>query len=248
MMSTLKAVALTIAMSLVLSALMAETALATTHTIKSASKSGTTYLTAEAAGGEAGIQVVETTTGEHVAIVCNQMKFKSSFAGESTKEITGEPVFSECWWEKTKSGATSTKETEIASTATFVTSGCHFRFKAETTAGNPTGGEHATLDVVNKENCEHLQTTVTALKLRCFEVATEQSVHGIRYETVAGSLETLKMKITAHGLKSTTINSVACPTKSGETEVHDNTSYLGDLTLKGYKDAAHTEQVNLTVE
>jgi hypothetical protein len=250
MTRNLKALGLTLVAALALSAVAAQAASAATDTIKSGSKSGTTFLTAEAASGEAGDQVVETTTGEHKSIICGKINFKTSFSGSSVSEFTAEPVYSECWWWKTKEGGTTTKtaDTEKLSSAFFNTQGCHFNFATETTKGNLTGGEHALLKIKNKENCEHLSTTVTALKIPCFEVPTEQQSHGIRYENLGTSPETLKVKITAHGLESTTVNSTACPTKSGENETHNNTSYVGDLVLKAYSNAAHTEQVNLTVE
>jgi hypothetical protein len=144
----------------------------------------------------------------------------------TTSEITVTPKYEECQ-------AFENGKDIVA--ATVEPGNCDYRFTGETTEGNPTNdGEHATVHIENHlkpgEPC-HIQIKVTAFKFKCASVPNQEVEHAVRYQQVG---EHILIRATAHKIENTTTNSIACPTESGGTEVHDNGSYVGDVTVKAH--------------
>jgi hypothetical protein len=230
----LKALGLALFAAFAMSAVAAASASATTHDFSSSSKSGTTHLTAEAEG----TQEFRSTTGdESKRVSCNKVNVEGTITGTTVDTVTVRPIYTEC---KAITGGT-----EVS--ATVNTTGCHYLFTGETTDDAATPGEHATVHVVNKEKCTHIDIKVTVFQVKCISIPTEQTLHGVTYtNTKTGEFEEITLKATVHGIKSTTTDSSTCPTKSGGTEEHTDGSYTGNVTVKGYEDKEHKKQVNIT--
>jgi hypothetical protein len=168
-------------------------------------------------------QKLEATTGGKDFVTCGKVKVHGSING-TTDKITVTPTFEEC---------TAVKgETEAA--VFYEPGGCDFQFTGKTTEGNPTGGEFATVHIQNHEDPEkscHLQFKVTAFKLKCISVPNQTIPHAVEYSQTGGSDTTITLNTVAHGVENTTTNSIACPTGSGGTEVHENGAYLGSVDV-----------------
>jgi hypothetical protein len=179
----------------------------------------------------------ESTTGGGKGFTCNSAAIVTSEQIPATAdEVTGTPSFAEC---------SAVEGGETIASVFIENGGCDFRLSGETTSGNPTGGEHGTVVIGNHADpgqpC-HLELKVTAFKFKCSSIPNQEVEHAGRVEQKE---EHLLVKATAHGIESTTTNSIACPTESGGTEVHTNGSLTGNVTLKGHN--SNEEPVPLTL-
>jgi hypothetical protein len=200
------------------------------------SNGGEAHLTAEALGA----YTIKATAEDDSEIKCNKYTIESTFKDGAT-EITVAPTFSECTY----------RFGETTGVAFIDTTGCHFRISAETTTGNPTGGEHASAEIkCTSAEAKHLDTKVTALKLLCRTVPPQQSAHAVRFvnDVTEGGVKDIIGESTIHDGVSTTPNTVACPTKSGKPEVHETGIVVGSVRVKGFKDAAKTQPTDIFVE
>jgi hypothetical protein len=183
-----------------------------------------------------GEQVFESTTNEGDGFKCKEVSATvTEEIAATSDEFAATPTYGDCV-------AFEGGETKAA--AHVENGGCQYRFEGETTAGNPTGGEHANVIIERHEEIGpcHIQIKVTAFKFKCSSVPEQVIEHAVRYEQ--GDKD-IVIKATAHGIESTTTNSIACPTETGGTEVHTNGSYTGDVTVKGHNKAK--ENVPLTL-
>jgi outer membrane lipoprotein-sorting protein len=175
---------------------------------------------------------------------CNKITGKATVKDQAT-EITTTPTYEECTATSLKTNPT--EETKVSAFVEFTT--CDYNFLANTTTGNPTGGEHANVQIKCTTPGDEIHTKVTALKLKCITIPEQEIKHAVRYNnTETGGIKEITIEWTPHGIKVTTENSVACPTEGGVTKVHENGLYTGKVTLKGYKDAAHTERTSIFKE
>jgi hypothetical protein len=138
--------------------------------------------------GEAlGAQKIEKTTGEGKGFQCAKVSLTGEVIEEPQKEVTVVPKYEEC-------------QTfgETVTTA-FIEPGCHYVLKGVTTTGNPTLGEHANVKLQCTAPATHTETRVTALKLKCSSVPTQEIEHAVRYEnqTTADGKTHIKMIVTA---------------------------------------------------
>ena len=207
----LKAFGLTLIAALVMSAVAASAASAVNHHFTGTAGDA---LSSESIGGG---QIFEMTTGEGKGKECKKVGIEKGTVPAGTVTSFGVvPKYDEC---KTfnPTGAANVKQ-----------EGCEFVFTGNTTQGNPTGGEHANLDIVCPEG-KSIITQVTGLKLNCNTVYPQEVKHAVRYEneTTAGSGKThVRVKVTAHGILSKTIGICA-----EAPETHTNGSYTGDITV-----------------
>jgi hypothetical protein len=216
--------------ALAFGALAAQAATAATHHI-TASEPWTPTASAVTQGA------FESTTGANRGFTCKKTSIATTEAIPATaSETTVTPFFEEC---------SVVEKGETIATVYIDNGGCDFRFNGTTTSGNPTGGEHATVSIVNHlepgQPC-HFEIKATAFKFKCASIPNQEVKHAGRLEQKE---EHLLIKATAHGIESTTTNSIACPTESGGTEVHTNGSYTGETTVKGHN--AKGEPVPLTL-
>jgi len=243
MTRNLKVLGLALCAAFAMSAVAAGSAWAETHEVVTGN-GGTVHLTAEADPTSGGSQDFEATTGESKVVKCSEVQV-SGTAENGATEVTVEPSYNNCGvWETEPAGTT----VKIAS-ATIKTSGCHYKFTGETTAGNPTGGEHATVHVENAGgSCEHIKINVTSFQVNCIDVPVQEIKDAVRYNNIteANGKKAITVEATAHGIKSTTTNNnLFCPTETGGTVVHENGSYVGNTIVRGYNEA-HTEQIDLS--
>jgi hypothetical protein len=185
-------------------------------------------------------QKFESTTDGGKGFSCEEASATVTEDIPSTAdELTATPFYGDCV-------AFEGGETNAA--AHVENGGCQYRFEGKTTAGNPTSdGEHATVHIENHteptQPC-HIQIKVTAFKFNCFSVPDQEIEHAVRYDQ--GGDNDIEIVATAHGIESTTTNSIACPTETGGTEVHTNGSYEGTVTVKGHNEAKENVPLTLT--
>jgi hypothetical protein len=242
MTRNLKVLGLALVAMVAMSALGASTAsaLETQHKFKGG-QSPTTFGTVEQhPAGEAGEQKFEATTNDEKILKCKKLKAKGSISGEVESVTITNVEYTECGAYKTANGEL------IASTFVEFTE-CDYVFYGKTTeTPSGTAGHHATAEIKCPVGQE-VHIKVTALKLKCITLP-EQKVHGIKYTNVkTGTKEEVTVNATAHGIKSTTEDSVACPTPEGKTIVHETGTYTGSATVKGYTTGTHTTQTDVTV-
>ena len=209
MTRNLKVLGLALCMAMAFGALAAQGAVAAEEFH---SEAETTHLTAEGTSN----QIFEAKTGENKAVLCKKISIDqtagtATIEGTSSPTVTVRPVYEECGIYE---GA-STSETSLVIKANVNTTGCHYTFHAETTSGNPTGGEHANVDIAACENIE-----VKVLGVTCIDVPAQTVTDAVRYDNVgAGNTRAIEVTATAHSITSkTTNNSLVCPTETGGTE------------------------------
>jgi hypothetical protein len=179
-----------------------------------------------------------TTDKENPRFECTTISATSTgLIGTTVEEIAVTPTYENC---------TGFNRGGTKATAFVENGGCEYVFQGVTTAGNPTGGEHANVLIRNHENTEgtcHIQIKATAFKFPCASVPNQDVEHAVRY--TSGADEDIVISATAHGITNTTTNSIACPTETGGTETHHDGSYTGDVTVKGHDNS--TANVPLSV-
>jgi hypothetical protein len=183
------------------------------------------------------VQEFRSTTDIAKGYKCNKVSASVTNNVPTTEdEITVTPSYEEC----------TAFEGESTIANVFVETGeCDYLFKSTTTEGNPTGGSHANVEIKNRVNPEepcHIEVKATAFKFKCASIPNQVVEHAVRYEQ---GTEDIVIKATAHGIENKTTNSIACPTESGGTEVHNDGSYVGDVTLKAHD--SNAEPVALTL-
>jgi hypothetical protein len=231
MKSKISALGLALVAALALSALGAQAASAANKHHVSAAQAWSPKTTAK------NLQVFESTTDGGAGFKCKKLSATGNIP-TTAEEITVTPFYEEC--EAFEGG-------ETKASAFVENGGCDYRFASQTTADNPTGGSHANVSIVNHESpgepC-HIQIKVTAFKFKCSSVPNQEVEHAVRYEQ--DGEKAIWIKATAHGIESTTTNSIACPTESGETEVHTNGSYEGEVTVEAQSGIPITLNENVT--
>jgi hypothetical protein len=236
----LKALGLALSMALMLSTVAVSTASA--HKFKGGTEP--TYLSAVSGGHH----IFEAVTGEHKPVICGQVNVTGTVTKTAAETLTVEPTYSECSTYQTKAGGktTATADTEKVSTATVVSTGCHYTFSGTTTKGNPTSEvqEHANVEIFDKSgSCNGIEFKVTALGLKCITAPIQTIKHAAKYtNTVTITREDLIIEATAHGIETTTTG--VC----GEEKTHTNGGYTGSATVTGWEDSARTAFTNVTIE
>lgn len=165
-----------------------------------------------------------TTSGED-HLVCTGVGGDGMIQGQESTEIATPPIIGieqEC--------TAVIGESELS--AYFTPNECQGTFTGETTE-TVTPGEHATVHIDCPEG-GYAQTDVTAFKLPCTTIPS-QTLHGIHYKDEGAEI---RVDATIHGIQTETLG--AC----GE-GVHDDGSFTGAFTVKGYADKEHLEQVEL---
>ena len=221
----LKALGLALFAAFAMSAVAASGASAVTHDFESSSTTGTTYLTAEALSTQ---QFYAKTGNSEEHIDCSIVNVNGSIAGTTTDSVTVEPIYEGC--KAFKPG------TEVA--ARVKPNGCHYLFTG-ITSEDVTGKESAEAHLTCPEGVAGITIDLTIFHFACVTVPP-QTLHGITYKNNAGPPEDITLEADVHGIKSVTTESTACT--AGE----DEGLYKGNVTVKGFQDEAHKEQVNIT--
>jgi len=163
-------------------------------------------------------QIFKPVTGEPKQFECTEIKVAGKVEEATATSVTVEPLYSGC---------TAFTPPETTVSASVKPNGCHYRFTGVTTTGNPTGGEHATVDVICPEGKE-IEIRVTGLNLKCSTVPAQEVKDAVRYEEDSSNPEgAVIVKATAHGFESKTVESLA----GCGTETHTNGTYVGEATV-----------------
>jgi hypothetical protein len=165
-------------------------------------------------------QVIEATPENFLSFSCTKVSaVESTVTGKTVEELTIKPQYEEC----------TSKNGEAVVAAFVDMTSCAYRL----TAG--TSEEHAKMRIECPTEGDKIHLRVTALKLICQHIPA-QEVSGLHYQTTGETTEfeqkTVDVHVTIEGLVTSTVNSVACPTESGEEEVHNNGLYSGAFKLK----------------
>ena len=210
MTRNLKALGLALIAAFAMSAVAASAASAVNHHFTGTSGEA---LTTESIGE----QVFESTTGEEKGYKCKKVVTeKGTVPAGTVTSVPTTPKYEECSTFGPPGVANVKQE------------GCEFVFTGNTTTGNPTGGEHANVDIVCPAG-KSIIIQATGLKLNCSTVYPQEIKHAVRYEneTTAGNGKThVRIKATAHGILSKTIGVCA-----EAPETHTNGSYTGEVTV-----------------
>lgn len=154
-----------------------------------------------------------STTGSGKGYTCETVGVEGELIEETSTSITVEPKYSNCF---------ETENDVKGKVKVFVRpNGCHYTFTGLTTSGNPTGGEHATVDIVCPAG-KQIEIRATGLELICSDIPEQEVKDAVRYNDLGTG--TVEVQATAHGIKSTTTG--AC----GEGE-HNNGGYTGNVTV-----------------
>jgi hypothetical protein len=191
-----------------------------------------------------GKQEFKATTPDPKTLRCNEVTAKATFVPPAEAITATNIEYKNCGAFETNA---ESKTVEVAKTFVEFTS-CHYEFKGgtETTANPPVGtsGAHAKVKINCTTAGDHIHIKATELKLPCITIPEQETGHGVRYFKDPKDETKIVIHATVHGIKSTTTNSIACPTKSGGTEVHETAAnggtYTGEITVEAFKDAAHT--------
>ena len=207
------------------------------------SDSEVTHLTAAATTP----QVFFAKTGDAKRVQCEQVNVSGTITGTKVEsetykadEVTVEPTYSECAiWE----GATRLIGATVTST------GCHYKFDSDTD-----GNGHAAVEIKDTVGtlCANNPggITVTVLGQPCIHVEpTTELEGGVHYNniTTENGVKDIEVEATVSGIDSVTTNHplVGCAAVEGETDTTG--TYEGSVDVTGFKDAAHTEPANITV-
>jgi hypothetical protein len=237
----LKALGLALVAVLALSAVAASGASAQTKHIFRTSAEGTAHFTTKAEN----TQTFKGSTEDPKFFSCDNVSAKGTFK-DGAKEITATNV--------EYSGncvAVEEEEGEVVKEVLAIPefTECDYLFTNETTGGNKTGGEHAGVHIkCPTGQAVHLK--VTALKLNCVTIDEQEVADAVRYnnQVTEGGRKDITIEATAHNITVTTPNTAACPTGTGEPVLHHDGLYTGNVSVTGYKDAAHTEPTNIFKE
>lgn len=216
-MRNLKALGLAFVAVLAMGALTASAASA--HVFTSDSTSGTTYFTGED-------EVPFEFTTEAGTVSCTGVSFKGEAAGTEQSEVTIHPTYTSCTH-------------SVLGEVTVETTGCNYLYKGATDANSM-----ATLKIV----CGAGKKIVIKTSVGCDLTISEQSIpSAVSYANKGGgpNPEDITITHTATGItyaKSAT-SFGACFFVGGSG--HEG-KYFGPTTLRGYSDAAHNKQVNIT--
>ena len=235
----LKTIGLALGAAFVLSAVAAASASAATH-----------HFTGPA-GSEVEVvanstQLFKATTPDSKFISCSKVTAGGLFPLATDTDVVVDPKYETC---EAISG-----ETKVSA---FVdTSQCLYFFQAQTTSGNPTGGEHANMIITKTigEGTCHINITLTALKLKCISIPNQTVTDAVTYEqieNIGGSgKKGIRVNLTPHSIESTTTHSAACPLPEQKTVVHpghtdDSGTYVGTIDLALRQDGT-TKDFTLT--
>ena len=166
-------------------------------------------------------QVFTTTTGGTQGFICKGVAFNSTLEVATSTSVTVEPLYTNCHTEE--------NGVETTTQMTLTTNGCHYTFQGLTTSGNPTGGEHANVELSCPEGAAGMTTDVTAFKLRCTNVPPQTIAHAVRYEDLGNGQ--VKVIPTAHGIESKTEGVCEGKEGVGSDQIHNNGSYTGSVTV-----------------
>jgi hypothetical protein len=193
-----------------------------------------TILTATADEGVAGRQVFEAVPGSGATVICNH----ADFAGTQVGAGSGSN-----WTSETATvhpryyGEAGNPEKECLTAANLTkvdTTKCHYTLNANTTTGNPTGGEHA--KVVLSECTAGgivISETVNGLTLT---VPNQTIADAVRYtNTGEGATRSITLTATAHNITWECKPKAACLAAFGGSS-GTNATYTGATTIKGYED------------
>jgi hypothetical protein len=239
MTRNLKAIALALAAALALSAVAASGASAQNHVFNTTAGQ-TAHLTAAATGD----QVFKKSTDDTKEFVCKKMNIVNGTGTvtDGATEVTAQPNYTEC---TAYQGANTTEG--VSATSEFTS--CHYNFKGSTTAGNPTEGNHANFQLKCTTPGDAFHTKVTALKLNCVTIPEQEIKHAVTYKNITeNGVGAIEVAWTPHSIKSITPDTAACPTESGNEEVHEDGTYKGNVDLTGFKNTGHTEPTGIFIE
>ena len=227
MTRNLKALGLALVAVFAMSAMAASGAQATDATFSW--DEDTKFLTAH----EESSQVFSTTAG---SFTCDMVTGHANVEGiNDVKTVTGTEVI---YW-NTASGSKEEAKCEgpFGTSPTIETNGCHFRFNAgETTAA---GTSEGTVDIIG---CTGGEITINA-PLCTIHVTEQEGVGPVTYHTVSGSPEDVTIESHANNIVSHH-EGFFC---GGSAHTDTAGTYTGKVTITGYRDAAHTEQTNVTI-
>jgi hypothetical protein len=217
--------------ALALSAVVAQGALAKfSFTAPERGVTDTTFLTGEKTSNH----VFTTTEGE---VTCTTISFSGSAVGKSTSEVSIAPSYSGC----TAFGF---------ATAHVKVNGCTYLFTTPTIANSPNPGDYTGESPhVKCPAGKSIEITPTFFGASvCTSKIGEQtptSGHVI-YTNAGGATTTMDVNVnaTVEGIHYIGTGGVCGP--NGVTSTDGK--YTGSVTLKGYKNAAHTEQTAVTVD
>jgi hypothetical protein len=237
----LKALGLALVAALALSAVAASGASAQTHVFRT-SAGQTAHLTAKSTGN----QVFKASTNDAKEFVCKQVNIAqgTGTVKDAVTEVTAQPAYGEC----TAYKGANTTEGVVAFTE-FTS--CHYDFKGETTAGNPTGNKHANVQIKCTTPGDFVHLKVTALKFNCVTLPEQVITDAVNYTNITDpetGKKAVEVDATPHSIESITPNTAACPTASGKEETHKNGSYTGEVVVTGFKDVNHLEPTDVFFE
>lgn len=217
-MRNLKALGLALVAVLALGALTASASSA--HVFTSDSTTGTTYFT-----GEDEVQNEFSTPAG--TVTCTTVSFKGKAAGTEQSEVTVHPSYSNCTH-------------SVLGEVTVVTTGCDYLLKGATDEKNM-----ATVKVV----CEAGKAITIQTSIGCDLKIGEQSLSSaVSYANAGGggSKEDITVTNTAKEIKYTKVATSfgACFFVGGN---GSDGEYKGPVTVRGYDDEAHKNQVNITI-
>jgi hypothetical protein len=215
----LKALGLALVAVLALSAVAASAASASK--LHSGSASGTTYLT----GTQIGTNQLDTEAGN---IKCTTVGAKGSYAGSTTEEGTVEGL--------TYSGCT------LGLIAHIDTMGCAFTGTAGTA---PTTEAHIVCPTTAGGVTHEITIVLTqgGAPVCSFDIP-EQTVE-LHAQGDGATPDGIEVSTTSK-IKYTVTYPGAPGTRCGMVGAHSDGTYTGSFSLKGYSNAAHSSQVNLT--
>ena len=226
----LKALGLALFAAFALSAVAAQAASAAEHHFLSDSGTGVTHLTAKAEGK----QLFKATPKATQTVECNEVAVRNATVeGNETTEITAEPVYG-------NEEFNCVVEPE-GLPIRVLSNECHYTFHGETTE-DVTGEQSAPVDLTCPGTGILLQVEAAGLTFPCIEIEPNQELEGVKYTEDEANENALTLDAAVHGIKSETMG--VCK-QSEEPVTHTDGVYTGQVTVTGYEDEAHTEEVDL---
>jgi hypothetical protein len=200
-----------------------------------------TIITATSEEGAAGEQIFEVIPESGLKVICKHADFAGTQVGTgsgsnwTSETITVHPRYY---------GETGKPESDcsfLGDPAGVNTTKCHYTLNANTTTGNPTGGEHA--KVVLSECTEGgivITDTTTGIKVTVPNQTVADAVRYTNTEGATGSARDVTIKATAHAIKWTCAPKAACLAGIGANS-GENATYSGAITSKGFEDLESTQ-------
>jgi hypothetical protein len=163
------------------------------------------------------------TTGGTEGFSCNKVGASGNLPAVTNTSLTVELSYSEC-------------STHNGLSATVNSMKCHYTFQGLTTTGNPTGNEHANVeikcDTAGAEEPKGTTTRVTIFNLACSRVPPQTLKHAVRY---TGRSDTnpdgIEVQTTAHGYESITEGECKNKEGVGADQRHLNGVYTGNIIV-----------------